>query len=59
MAAPLLYGADKFRYDGLKSTLAQHMSTGTNQYTRSLEEMMNILNICMKTSRGQQKGKEN
>ena len=32
MAAQPLHGVDKIRYRGLKSTLAQNMSMGTNQY---------------------------
>ena len=39
--------------------LAQYMSMGTNQYPRSNEENMNILNTNNTTIRGQQKEKIN
>ena len=43
MFALLLSVADKNCYGGLKSTLAQHMSMGINQYPCTVEKMMNIL----------------
>ena len=44
MAALLLHGADKVRYGGLKSTLAQNMSMKMNQYPWTTEETLNIFN---------------
>ena len=53
MAAFLLHEADKFQYGGLKSTLAQHMSMGANQYPWSVKESINILNRCNKMTQTQ------
>ena len=52
MAALLLSGADILRYGGLKSTLAQHLSMGINQYPRTVDETLNIINTYHKTTKG-------
>ena len=57
MTALLLSGSDKNQYGVLKSTLAQHVSMGTNQYPSTVEEMMNVLNAYSKTAKGAQKFK--
>ena len=49
MVVLLPHRADKFRYGGLKSTLAQHMSMGTNRYPRSLKKK-NLLNTYTNAS---------
>ena len=69
MAALLLHGVDNVRYGWLKSTLAQNMSMGTNQYPWTMEETLNSLNIpntlnsCSQTMRYKKKckpqGKDN
>ena len=41
----------------LKSTLAQNMLMGSNQYPRSFEEDLNTLNIDSQTTSYQKKGK--
>ena len=57
MTALFIHGADKIGYGGLKRNLAQNMSMGSNQYPRSMEEALNILNTYSKTTRHQKKGK--
>ena len=52
MAALLLSGADKLRYGGLNSTLAQYLSMGMNQYPCTVDETLNILNAYHKTTKG-------
>ena len=44
MVALFLLGVNKVKYGGLKSALTQNMSTGMNQYPRTTEEALNILN---------------
>ena len=57
MAALFIHGADKIRYGCQKSTLAQNMLMGSNQYPRSMEGALNILNTYSQTTRYQKKGK--
>ena len=52
-----LHGADKTCHSGLKSTLAQNMSMGSNQYPRTTEEALNILNTYSQTTKHQHKKK--
>ena len=49
MAALLLNGSDRTQYGGLKSISAQHISMGSNQYTCTVDEAMNIFNTYNKT----------
>ena len=50
-ATLLLIGADQGQYGSLKNQLQQNMSMGTNNYTKSVDEAMNILNTFAKASK--------
>ena len=45
----LLIGADQGCYESLKNQLQQNMAMGTNNYHKSVDETMNILNTFAKT----------
>ena len=57
MTAILLHGANKVRYGKPKSTLAQNISMGMNQYPWTTEETLNILNTYSQTMRFKKKDK--
>ena len=47
----LLIGADQGCYGSLKNQLQQNMAIGTNNYPKSVDETMNVLNPFAKTSK--------
>ena len=50
-ATLLLIGADQGQNGSLKNQLQQNMSIGTNNYPKSVDIMMNILNTFARTSK--------
>ena len=50
-ATLLLIGADRGWYGSLKNQLQQNMGMGTNNYPKSVDKSMNILNNFTKTSK--------
>ena len=50
-AMSLLIGADRNRYGAMKNKMQQNMAMGTNNYPKSVDETMNILNTFAKTSK--------
>ena len=50
-ATLLLIGEDQGRYGSLKNQLQQNMAMGTNNYLKSVDETMNILNTFTKISK--------
>ena len=50
-ATLLLIGADRNRYGGIKNQMQQIMFMGTNNYLKSVDETMNILNTFAKTNK--------
>ena len=51
LAILLLIGADRNRYGAMKNKMQQNMAMGTNNYPKSVDETMNILNTFAKTSK--------
>ena len=51
MSAPMLHGADKIWYQGFKKTLSQNYLIGTNNYTKTRDEVVNILNTYNKNAK--------
>ena len=50
-ATLLLIGTDRNRYAGMKNQMQQNMAMGTNNYPKSVDETMNILNTFAKMSK--------
>ena len=50
IAALMLHGADRTRYQRLKNTLAQNYSMGTNNISKMIDEVIYILSSYKKTA---------
>ena len=50
-ATLLLIGADQGHYGPMKTQMKQNMVMGTNNYPKSVDETMNILNTFTKTTK--------
>ena len=51
LATVLMIGADHGRYGTMKNQMQQNMAMGTNNYPKSIDEIMNILNTFIKTNK--------
>ena len=51
LATILFIGADHGRYGAMKNQMQQNMAMGTNNYPKSIDETMNILNTFTKTNK--------
>ena len=51
LATLLLIGTERNRYGVMKNQMQQNMAMDTNNYPKTVDEMMNILNTFAKTSK--------
>ena len=55
----LLIGTDHGRYGTMKNQMQQNMTMGTNNYPKSIDEIVNILNTFIKTNKNSYAKKNN